>query len=714
MIRQLNFSFGKRVQPIVQAEATECGLASIAMVAGYFGHEASLAALRRQYPVSLKGASLEQIMKVAVAVGLRARALKVELDELSLLATPAILHWNLNHFVVLESINKHAAVVCDPAVGRRSVSLQELSECFTGVALELTPGFDFVRKREESPIELGRLVGRVTGLRKALLQLFILAIALESLALVAPLFNQWILDGAIVSGDEKLLTKLAIGLTLVGMTHAAIGALRSWVALFVSSNFTLQWLSNVMAHLVGLPVAYFEKRSASDILSRFSSVNAIQRTLTVTMVDAVLDIILVIGTGAMMAVYSWKLATVPVLAALLYGFIKVLRFSTVRAAQISSISSQAREQAYFFETLRGIRSIKLANRHIERTSAWSNLWVDSMNANVKLRKLDLMFSGAWSVVGTLSNAAVLWIGAASVMNKDLSIGMFFAFISYKDQFAGRMNSTIDRVVEYKLLSVQTERLSDIVLTPAEQDAGTMVGTVPDELGLSLHDVSFSYEGDHHYLLRRVTLSVMPGECIAIVGPSGSGKTTLLKVLLGVVPMSQGTMLVGGIELGKLGLREYRDRIAAVMQDDRLFAGSVLDNICFMDERPDQDWAVECAKRAFVHDEISAMVMGYHTLIGDMGSALSGGQHQRILLARALYRRPQILFLDEATSHLDVENEKLIARSLANLSITRIMIAHRPETIEIADRIFRLHQGELREEKRAPPLPRKHATESLTE
>jgi ATP-binding cassette subfamily B protein RaxB len=712
MMRQLNFSFGKKVRPIVQAEATECGLASIAMVAEYFGHETSLSALRRQYPVSLKGASLEQIMKVAAAFGLRTRALKAELEELSLLSTPAILHWNLNHFVVLESMSKDAAVVCDPAVGRRTVSLQELSECFTGVALELTPGFDFVRKRQEPPIELGRVIGRVTGLQKALLQLFILAIALESLALVAPLFNQWILDGAIVTGDERLLTKLAIGLVLVGMTQAAISTLRSWVALFVSSNFTLQWLNNVMAHLVGLPVAYFEKRSASDILSRFSSVNAIQRTLTVTVVDAVLDIILLIGTGTMMAIYSWKLATVPVCAAMLYGLIKLLRFSTVRSAQVSSIALQAKEQAYFFETLRGIRSIKLANRHVERTSAWSNLWVDSMNASLRLRKLDLMFSAAWSIVGTLSNAAVLWVGATSVMDKDLSIGMFFAFISYKDQFSGRMNSTIDRIVEYKLLSVQTERLSDIVLTPVEQDEGTMVGALPAELGLSLSDVSFSYEGDHHYLLRRVTLSVTPGECIAIVGPSGSGKTTLLKILLGVVPLSHGTMRVGGIEINKLGLREYRNRIAAVMQDDRLFAGSVLDNICFMDEHPDLEWAVECAKMAFVHDEINAMVMGYHTLIGDMGSALSGGQHQRILLARALYRRPQILFLDEATSHLDIANEKLIARSLANLSITRIMIAHRPETIEIADRIFRVHHGEVREVKLAPGLPRDHATASL--
>jgi ATP-binding cassette subfamily B protein RaxB len=279
----------------------------------------------------------------------------------------------------------------------------------------------------------------------------------------------------------------------------------------------------------------------------------------------------------------------------------------------------------------------------------------------------------------------------------MSLGMLFAFLGYKEQFSGRINMLIDRFIDFKMLSVQTERLADIVLTKPEESFAHRKHDLPDDLTLSLERVSYRYSSEDPYLLNAATLVVKPGECIAIVGPSGCGKTTCMKLLLGILQPSSGKIKLGGIDgvsLNQVGMRSYRSLIATVMQDDQLFAGSLLDNICFLEAKSDDVWMHECAKVAGVHDEILAMPMGYHTLVGDMGTILSGGQKQRVLLARALYRRPKILFLDEATSHLDVENEERIGEAISALDITRIMIAHRPQTIAIADRVVSLEKGKF--------------------
>lgn len=293
---------------------------------------------------------------------------------------------------------------------------------------------------------------------------------------------------------------------------------------------------------------------------------------------------------------------------------------------------------------------------------------------------------------------IIWIAALAVLRNELSVGMLFAFISYKDQFSQRMAGLIDKVLELRMLRLHGDRFADIVFSRPEDSAKeSQNDTLSLPLSLEIANLSFRYADSEPFVIQGLNLSIPAGQCIAITGASGCGKTTLVKVLLGLLRPSEGEMVIGGKKLAQLGLTNYRSLIGAVMQDDCLFAGSIADNICFFDQAPDFSWIQQCASLAAVHNEILAMPMGYNTLVGDIGSGLSGGQHQRLLLARALYRKPRILILDEATSNLDIWNEQAVNTSIKKLQLTRIVVAHRPETIAMADRVVLLHQGRIVEE-----------------
>ena len=702
MINKLKFDLGHHLPSILQTEGSECGLACLAMVATYHGYSTSLPELRKSHPVSLKGATLEDICQIAEKIGLVPRGLRLDLDELGQLECPAILHWNLNHFVVLKKVQGRTVVILDPGSGEVHLTLDEVSEQFTGVALELSPGFEFQRKTPPPPLKLSQIVGRVAGLKRSLVQLFMLALALEAIALFTPVLTQWITDEAIVSADRDLMTTLGLSAITLAVAMVMITAVRAWVALYIGTHFNLQWMANVMSHLLKLPVDFFERRHLGDIVSRFGSVSTITHTLTGATVEVALDGLLAVGTFTMMLVYNGFMALVPLATVALYALFRWLRYNAVRMASSGALAKHAKEQTYFLETLRGVRSIKLVNRESERRSAWLTLWVDATNAGLKVERMNLVFGTVWGLMSSIERAAVLWMGALFVMDHKMSLGMMLAFLAYKEQFVGRISTLVERIVDIKMLSVSSERLADIVMSVPEESASHRAASPVTDLTLTLDKVTYRYSVNEVAILSAASLTIKPGECVAIVGASGAGKTTCLKVLMGILKPTGGKVLIGGVPLSKLGLHAYRNIVAAVMQDDHLFAGSMFDNICLLDPKPDEAWAHECARVAQVHDEIVAMPMGYFTLVGDMGTVLSGGQKQRILLARALYRRPKILVLDEATSHLDIQNESRIGEAIAALNITRIIIAHRPQTISIADRIIRLERGRLTEVTRSYP------------
>ncbi len=698
MLGELRLGAGRRLPVFLQTEAAECGLASLGMVASFHGHRIDLAGLRRRFTVSLKGATLAYLMQAAGRLHFAPRPLRLELAELAQLRMPCILHWDLNHFVVLKSADARAAVIHDPAFGVRRLALAEVSRHFTGIALELSPTAQFAPADERRKVRLKDLMGTVTGLRRSLAQVLVLAFALQAIAIVSPFYMQWAIDGAVVSADRDLLTVLGLGFLMLSLMQVALTALRSWVVLYLGTTLNLQWLANVFSHLLRLPVSYFEKRHLGDVVSRFGAVNTIQRTLTSSFVEALIDGAMALATLAMMLVYSRLLTGLAIASVAAYGLLRWAFYEPLRRATEEHIVHAAKQQSHFLETVRGVQSIKLFGRQEERRSRWLNLVVDAMNRDLATQKLGLGFRLANGLVFGVERIAIVWLGSLLVLDSAFSVGMLFAFVSYKEQFSARVAGLIDKMIELRMLGLQAERLADIVLAPPEAESPALA--VDDvEASLEVSAVSFRYSDTEPFVLLNCSFAVAPGESVAIVGASGGGKTTLVKLMLGLLAPTDGRILAGGVDIQKLGIDRYRKLVGTVMQDDQLFAGSIADNVSFFDPAPDQGAIERYARMAAVHDDIAAMPMGYNTLIGDMGAALSGGQKQRILLARALYKQPKILFLDEATSALDVQKERAVNEAIRALNLTRIIIAHRPETIASAQRVIVLQGGRVAQDLR---------------
>jgi len=694
--RALRLGFGAAGTPVIlQNEAAECGLACLAMVAASHGLDIDMPSLRQRYSMSLKGATLADLAATAGELQLQSRAVRAEPEQLDQLPLPAVLHWDFNHFVVLVRVRAGQALIHDPAHGARWVKMDELSRHFTGAALELTPAAGFEPRHERRQVTVRQLLGRVSGLKRSLAQILLLALVLEFFVLLSPFFMQWVVDDVLVSADRDLLVTLGIGFAILVSIQVATAAFRSWAVLHLSATLNLQWLGNVFAHLLRLPLGWFEKRHMGDIWSRFFAVQQIQKTLTTSFLEIVLDGLLVVATLAMMALYSTLLSAIVLTAVGAYALLRWAFFARMRRATEEALIHDAKKTSHFLESLRGVMAIKLFGAESDRQSRFMNLVVDAMNADIVVRRLELMLSVANRGLFGLERVAVIWVGALLVLDHHLSVGMLFAFVAYKEQFSQRVAGLIDKWAELKMLKVQGERLADIVLAGPEVTGlpAPAVGVAADKPPrIELREVSFRYSNNEPEVLRRISMTIDPGDSVAIVGPSGCGKTTLIKLMLGILQPQQGEVHVGGRPLSHLGTRAWRTLVGTVMQDEPLFAGSIADNICFFDPRPDMAWIAECARRAAVHDEVAALPMGYYTLIGDMGTTLSGGQKQRVLLARALYKRPAILFLDEATSALDVERERLVNHAVRQLQLTRVIVAHRPETIASADRVVALDAG----------------------
>jgi ATP-binding cassette, subfamily B, bacterial CvaB/MchF/RaxB len=692
--------FGRLSAPVIlQAEAAECGLACVAMVAGAHGLQLDLAALRQRFSVSIKGVTAADLVRMGEALHLAPRALRAELDHVPQLQTPCILHWDMSHFVVLVSVRRGVATIHDPAVGVRRMKLAELSPHFTGIALEFAPTPEFKPADERQTVPLRRLLGPVRGLGLSLTQIFVLALALEAFVLLSPFFMQWVVDGVVVSADRDLLWTLAIGFALLVLIQSATAAARAWAVLVLSAQLNLQWLGNVFGQLLRLPVAWFEKRHVGDVWSRFASVRQIQRTLTTHFVESVIDGLLVVLTLAVMAVYSLWLSAIALVAVALYGALRWALFGPQRRAAEDALVFEARQNSHFVESLRGVQAIKLFNAQADRRSRFASLVVATMNADIVCRKLELLFSVSHRVVFGLERVLVIGVGAWLVIEQRLTVGMLFTFFAFRETFATRVSSLIDKAVELKMLRLQGERLADIVLAEPEAQSPPPLQR-PLDASVQLRGVSFRYADSEPDVLKSVTLNIEPGESVAIVGPSGCGKTTLLKLMLGLHEPTQGEVWVGGQPLARVGLAAWREQIGVVMQDEPLFSGTIADNISFFAQEVDHQWLHQCATVAAVHDEIEAMPMGYLTLVGDMGASLSGGQKQRILLARALYKRPRVLLLDEATSSLDIEKERVVNNSVRKLALTRVVVAHRPETIASASRVIALQDGRITQDLRS--------------
>lgn len=678
---------------ILQSEAAECGLACVAMVANYYGHQLDLTTLRNRYSVSLKGTNLQQLMLLANQLALASRALKLEVDELAKLQKPCILHWEMNHFVVLTKVGRNSVTILDPAIGERKVAMAEVDKAFTGVALELTPTTEFKKVDERVQLGLTAFWNKAKGIIPALIKLFVLSLILQVFALASPYYTQLVVDEVLVSHDQPLLVVLALGFGLLMMIQIVVGVLRSWIALHLGTMLSMQMVTNLFRHLLHLPAAYFEKRHMGDITSRFGSLSAVQSLLTTSLVEGLLDGIMVVIVFAMMYLYSPQLSLIVVLVVIMYALLRWAFFWPMRQLTEESIVAGAKEQSVFMESIRGYQALKLFGQETQRLNLWQNRHAEAVNKGYRLAKWGIGAGVSNQILFGIEGILIVYLAAQEVMAGAMTVGMLFAFMAYKAQFTSRMSSLIGLVVQIKMTKLHLERLADIALTEKE-DTGGLNGSRILSGNLSVKDLSFRYASNEPLLFNGLTLEVNAGENIAIIGPSGCGKTTLLKLLLGLLSAESGKIEVDGVDIKQLGLRNYRSQIAAVMQDDQLLSGTLAENISFFDPEASLEQIYTAAQLAGIHQDILAMPMGYNSLVGDMSSSLSGGQKQRLLLARALYRQPKILFLDEATSHLDVQLEHYVNQAVQQLKMTRIIIAHRPETILSAERILLLQQGQL--------------------
>lgn len=687
-----------RIRLVRQNEIAECGLAALTMIAGYHGLDVDLGSMRRRFALSLRGAPLRSLMLIADRIGLTARAVKLPLEQIGNLQLPAILHWDLNHYVVIEKVGRSRALIHNPDGRSGWMSTSEISRHFTGVALELRPSSSFERARRRDRLTLSDIRAGAVGLRRALLQTLVLSIILQAFVLASPYYMQIAIDDALPALDLDLLTVLAVGFALFTLVNVAAGFLRTFVLLVAGSSLGLGVSTSVARRLFRLPIDWFEKRHTGDVLSRFQSVAPIQTLLTQGAVAGVIDGIMAILTLALMTWYSAILATLALAAFVVYMVIRAVTFALERDANEAFIVSHGKEQTTMIETVRGISTLRLFGHETARHAFWQTRLVDAVNAQLRISRIGAWQSSGNTLVFGLETVLSVWIAIRLVITgSGFSIGMVFAYLAYKQQFMTKAASLIDQAIALRMLGLHLERLSDIALADEDASFGRNQDIETDLLGeIEFRGVFYRYGPTDPIILENVTFSISRGEHVAITGPSGGGKSTLVKLMLGLIEPSRGEVLVDGQPLSHFGRKSFHRQVAAVMQEDNLFAGSLAENIALYDQDMDLEQIVVAAGMASIHEEIIQMPMKYETLVGDMGSTLSGGQKQRILLARALYRRPKLLVMDEGTAQLDAAHESAINAAIAGMGITRVIIAHRQETIRMADRVLLLDKGRLTE------------------
>ena len=700
---KLDLTVSRRLPVLYQSEAAECGVACLAMVATYHGHNVSLTELRRRFSVSLKGIDLKSLGAMADRLGFSTRALRLELEELGKLRTPCILHWDLNHFVVLKKVGRRKVTIHDPARGKRVLPIAEVSRHFTGVALELIPTPDFEKKQDRERVRLFDLWGRMTGFVPIIFQLIAISLVLQLFAIVAPLVNQLVVDEAIAKGDSQFLRVVVLGFALLLFVQTLIGLARSWIEMYFTTMISYQMRSNMMRHLLRLQTQFFEKRHIGDVMSRVGSLQPVQELFTKSFVTVLLDGVLAIVTGVVMFLYSPLLALTVLGVVFLSFIVRLVTFPYVLRMEEEKIQKEADLESLSLETVRGMRAVKIFGRERERHGVWQNSFADTINVGLRLQRFTIFSGSSQSLVFGLLELGIYFLGATLVINGELTLGMFFAFQSYRGQFASRVDSLVDLFFSFRTVGLHLERLADIVY--ADQEKGLDASQPARELTgrISTRGLGFRYGESEPWVLRDINLDIAPGDRVALVGPSGGGKTTLLKLLIGLHPSTEGDVLYDDVSLDGVGARAVRSQIGVVMQDDRLLSGSLYDNISFFDPDINRGLVEEVAHYADIHDDITKMPMGYQSLIGDMGSSLSGGQIQRVLLARALYAIPKMLFLDEGTANLDPASENKVVEMLTQIPITQVIVAHRQTAIAGCTRFLEVVNGTVVERTREEVL-----------
>lgn len=680
-----------------QTEAAECGLACLAIICARLGADVGLSEIRSRYPASSRGMTARDIIEVANGLDLTARAVRCEIEELSQLAVPAILHWKMNHFVVLLCVRRRSVVVQDPAGGVRRMAFSEVNKLFTGVAIEVAKSPRFKKRKERSPLNLASLITWSPATWAGLAQILILSVLIQVYVVASPFYLRLAIDEAALKGDLSLLALLATGFAMFAVFNAGAAALRALALQKQSALLGWDMTRRIFHHMLSLPLQWFQRRRLADTMTRFESVEPIRNLVANGLVGSIIDGVLSVVTLIMMFIFAWPLAVISIAGFAIYLALRLALLPILLRFSAEALAASIAEQGKRIENLRAIQTIKVMGAEGEKEADWANRYAEMIRSVQRTAILGITTSCAQTLLDSLVMIATIYFGVISIIDGQLTIGGLYAFMAYRTQFAGRAQNLLDQFIAWRLMDIHSERLADIALTAPEPGLDVAgLSSRPMAGQITLRGLAFRYSPQDRLVFSGLNAVIRQGEFVALVGPSGVGKSTLLKLIAGLYPASAGEVVIDGLSLQSWGPRAVRRNLGVVMQDDELLAGTIADNVTFFAEEADPKRIWECLRLAAMDGDVEEMPMGLETFVGDMGSALSGGQKQRVLLARALYKNPKVLLLDEATSHLDLEREMSINAALRALKMTRIIIAHRPETVAAAERILLVTPGGLME------------------
>ncbi|PHM73229.1 peptidase domain-containing ABC transporter [Xenorhabdus kozodoii] len=685
--------FKRKINIIYQENIADCGIACIAMILCYHGNDTTLKELKENNSFYSRGLRLKDMLSISENNKLNTNVYSLDVDEINLLKKPCILHWDMNHFVVLEKVTKNKFFIFNPEKGEEVLSIHEISKHFTGVAIELTPAPEFKKKSAnyKKTIKLIDLFKSSKGLASSLFKIFAISILIESIALTIPIGIQLIMDHVIVTKDTLLLSSICIFLIFFTLVKTFSDVIRSYMSLSINVLLDMQWKNNLFGHLLKIPLDYFSNKKLGDIQSRFNSIEDIRETFCNNIVNLIIDFLMIIGLLSMMIIYGGGLTTVVILFSTLYFMVKLIVYKIYKKSSDKKIRNEATINSFFMESLYSMPTIKVLGLLNNRLRNYGDKVKNLNKSEIKKRKIEIITSALSSIIVSLDQIIILWVGSYLVINNSITIGMFIAFNTYRGQFSDRVTNVINKSVELKLLSLHNERLSEIALQEKEVFKNDIDIDINHNMAsLELSNIYYMYDGTTYPIISDFSIKINEGESVAIIGPSGTGKSTLIKIMCGLIQPQSGEILFNNTEIYSLGINNYRKNISCILQEDKLFSGSIAENISGFDDNIDMDYVIECAIKANIHSEIANFPMGYYTQLSELGGSVSGGQKQRIMIARALYKKPKIIFMDEATSHLDTNNESFINKSIANLNMTRIIVAHRESTIKSADRIIHLN------------------------
>jgi NHLM bacteriocin system ABC transporter peptidase/ATP-binding protein len=689
-----------RVKPtptILQMEAVECGAASLAIVLAYHGAWIPLERLRTACGVSRDGSKASNIIRAATGFGFVARGYRSEPSALSDLPMPCIIHWNFNHFVVLEGIDGDRVYINDPAIGRRRIDMAELDLAFTGVVLTLEPGPSF-RKLGSKPQGLRLLLRELRSSKRAVGLLVVVSFALVVPAILGAGFSKIFVDDILIQHSTNWLVPLLIGMALTAAFRAVLTMLRQSLLLRLQTKLAVVMISRFLWHVMALPVEFFTQRHAGDIANRVAGNEQIARLLSTGIASNALNLTSIVFFAIAMAIYDLPLAAIGVAMSLM----NVLALKLVGQRRQDVSRGLALERGKLVgatvSAVRTIETLKASGLEDEAFGQWAGIQAKALNAEQQLGVSSIYLDTLPTLFSGLTMAAILGFGGLRVIEGSLTLGSLVAFQSLMASFSEPVTELVNYVGGFQTIKGALERLEDVYNYPLENSdkAALAADRFPPKLTgrIELDNIRFGYSILEPPLLDALSISIAPGSRVALVGASGSGKSTLARLMCGLYKPWSGDIRIDGSTLPEIPPQVFANSVGYVDQDVFLFEGTARDNLTLWDSTVTEGDLAQALHDAAIHEDIAARAGNYDCYVNEGGTNFSGGQRQRIEIARALVTNPSVIVLDEATAALDPITEKIIDDNLRRRGCTCIIIAHRLSTIRDCDEIIVLQQGKI--------------------